>query len=143
MERIEALAKHLAIELEDGETLEEYITEDSWTEHSFDGEGGTYLVLSDSEADDAALEYVKTSLWAFNASFLAEHTELPEEVFTALQGRSEDANDTFLTLVEKCCDGGLEAFTAAAISADGRGHFLAQYDGHEIEVGEWFIYRTN
>ena len=30
-----------------------------------------------------------------------------------------------------------------AVSLDGRGHFLASYDGHENEHNDYFIYRTN
>jgi len=143
MERIEALAKHLEISLEEGEELEDYITEDSYTENAFEAEGGNYLVLTDSEADDAAVEYVKSSLWCFNADFLAEQTGLPEGVFKALTAQYEDANETILTLVESHCDGGIEAFTEEAVRYDGRGHFLAQYDSTENEEGEFYIYRTN
>jgi hypothetical protein len=142
-ERIEALAEFLEIEVEEGEELDFYVTEDDYTDNAFEAEGGTYLVLTDSEADEKAQEYVSESLWAFTPSFLASETELPEEVFTALQDKAEDANDTFLTLVEKCCDGGIEAFTQTAISYDGRGHFLAQYDSEESQVGKFYIYRTN
>lgn len=144
--KLAALLDFLGVELEEGETAEDYITAETYgdqTQYEFGNQ--TYLVLTDSEADEAAAEYIKTSLWAFNASFLAEQTELPEEVFSSLQeSRSEDANETFLTLVEKCGD--LEEFVSAAIGADGRGHFLAQYDGNENEAGDslqFYIYRTN
>ena len=141
MNRIEALAAHLGIELEEGETLEDYIEESSYTANGFEAEGNEYLVLTDSEADDAAREYIENSLWAFNAEFLASNTGLPEEVFTALQDLCEDANETVLTIVSKCGD--LDRLTRDAIASDGRGHFLAQYDGHENEEGDYFIYRTN
>jgi hypothetical protein len=142
-ERMKALAEFLEIQLEDGEELEDYVTEDSYTDNAFEAEGNTYLVLTDSEADDAAEEYVKESLWAFNSSFLSDQTGLPEEVFSALQERCEDANETFLTLVEKHCEGGISEFTKEAIRYDGRGHFLSQWNGAEDEAGEFYIYRTN
>lgn len=101
-----------------------------------------YLVLTDSEADEKAREYIVDSLWAFNASFLASYTGLPDEVFTALQDKCEGANDTFRKLVERA-DGGIDGLIAEAISADGRGHFLNNYDGNENEQGEFFIYQIN
>jgi hypothetical protein len=30
-----------------------------------------------------------------------------------------------------------------AISADGRGHFIATYDGEEAEAGRFYVYRIN
>lgn len=141
MERMEALAKHLGITLEDGETLEDYISEGSYTENEFEAEGNTYLVLTDEEADAAVWEYISQSLWAFNADFLAGNTDLPAEVFTALQDKCEDANDTFMTLVEKCGD--FNGLVSEAVSSDGRAHFMNTYDGHEWQEGEFYIYRTN
>lgn len=142
--RIEALAAHLGItpdvEIE-GETLEDLIEESSYTPNEYEAEGNTYLVLTDEEADEAAREGIAESLWAFNASFLAEQTELPEEVFTALQDKCEDANETFRKLVDTTC--GLDSFVSEAVSSDGRAHFLNTYDGHEWQEGEFYIYRTN
>ena len=101
-----------------------------------------YAIASDSEADSAACDYVKASLWAFNASFLASYTGLPEEMFSGMQDKCEGANDAFTTCVERA-EGGVAGFVQEAISADGRGHFLSSYDGEENEEGEFFIYRTN
>jgi hypothetical protein len=57
----------------------------------------------------------------------------------------EGANDFILSLIEKCTS--IEDFAQAAASADGRGHFLARYDGNENEetvMGKTFyIYRNN
>jgi hypothetical protein len=114
-----------------------------------------YRVLTDSEADDAAREYIRESIWAFNATFILSECELPSELEEGIQAmqekQCEDANDALYALVEKCCPGGIKAFAEAAISADGRGHFLSQYDGEENEEavehdGEretFYIYRTN
>ncbi len=104
--------------------------------------GGEYAIGNDAEADSAVAGYVRDSIWAFNASFLASFTGLPEEMFSGMQDKCEGANDAFLTCVERA-DGGLDAFVAEAVSADGRGHFLSGYDGEENEEGEFFIYRTN
>ena len=105
---------------------------------------GDYLVLTDSEADEKAAEYIKDTLWAFNVSFLAGETGIDEEVFKAIQdnGKCESNNDA----IESCIDD-MESFVEAAISADGRGHFLAGYDSEEneetIEGETFYIYRTN
>ena len=102
-----------------------------------------YLVCTDEEADELAVEYIEDSLWAFNPSFLAGQTGVNATVFEALSKDCESANEPILSIIESTC--GLESFTDAAISADGRGHFLNTYDGHEDEqvVGDntYYIYR--
>lgn len=145
MTREEALFQHLGYSLEEGETAENYIQEEPHTEHEFSEIGGStsYLVLTEEEAEEKAIEYIRESLWAFNAEFLAGETGLPEEVFTALQPQCEGANGAIAAVVEQCVDGGIEAFAQEAISADGVAHFLNTYDGNEYQVEEWFIYRTN
>lgn len=104
-----------------------------------------YRVLDESEADEACGEYIEQSLWAFNSDFLANMTNLPEEVFTALSDKCEDGNDAVYRIVKSTC--GIDKFVNAAVSADGRGHFLSQYDGNEYEVNAgwryFYIYRTN
>jgi hypothetical protein len=105
--------------------------------------GITYLVLTDEEADEKATEYIRDSLWAFNAEFLASYTNLPEEMFMAVQDQCEKANDAILRCVEKM--GSVEDFALQAIAADGRGHFLSRYDGREDEEEvngiTYYIYR--
>jgi len=106
-----------------------------------------YLVLTDSEADDKAKNYITESLWAFTASFLSERTGLDAEVFEAIQsnGKCESNNDTIYNLVQKLDD--IDSFVDAAISADGRGHFMSSYDGNENEEEvngtTFYIYRIN
>ena len=104
-----------------------------------------YAIGTDAEADSAAFDYVKDSLWAFSASFILSECDLPgelEEAIKAMQEKQcESANDAILAMIEKCTT--LESFVKSAISADGRGHFLSSYDGEENEEGEFFIYRTN
>ncbi len=135
--RVSALAKFL--ELKKSEYCE--IEQSTHDETSFEYGRAEYLVLTDDEADDKARDYIADLLWAFNASFLASETGFDEIIFTALQSKCEGANDSFRSLVDKSC--GLDSFAESAVSADGRGHFLAQYDGDENESGKFFIYRTN
>jgi len=135
-----ALMQHLGIEQDEAESLIE---------------SGDYLVLTDSEADETAREYILDSLWAFNASFIIGECGLDmsgEESLKSMQEKScEGANDFIKSLIEKTC--GIDSFVDSAVSADGRGHFLSSYDGEENEVtvnekrGEekmtFYIYRTN
>lgn len=138
--RVQALATYLEIDAEE-------ISESTYDEKQFDAEGGEYLVLTDSEADDRATEYIKESLWAFNASFLAGETGIDQDVYDAIikNDKCESNNDAMLSLISSTC--GIEDFVKSAISADGRGHFMSSYDGEENEAevdGETFyIYRTN
>lgn len=124
------------------------------TEESHDYHGMTvlscgraeYAVGTDEEADAACREYVESSAWAFNASFVLSECGLPSELEDAIQAfqskECESANDAIVALIEKTC--GMEAFTESAISADGRGHFLASYDGDEMELaGNLYAYRTH
>jgi hypothetical protein len=102
---------------------------------------GEYLVLTDEEADDAAHAEIVRSLWAFNAEWLAGYTPLPVEAIRAIQeAMYEDASDAFESLIGDDMD----AFVYDSIGADGRGHFLAGYDGEEIELaGDYYAYRVN
>jgi hypothetical protein len=113
----------------------------AYDENTFDAEGCEYLVLTDCEADEMAQEYIADSLWAFNPSFLADETGVPEEMFKCASEMCEDANEGFLKAVESTC--GLVEFAESAIRSDGRGHFLSTYDGNENEQNEYYIYRTN
>jgi hypothetical protein len=110
----------------------------------FEIDGCEYAIAHlDSDAENAATEAIKQSLWAFNSDFLAGETGLPSEVFSALSARCEDSNDAVLSLIEKTC--GLSSFVESAIASDGRGHFISPYDGDEIELenGCGYLYRIN
>lgn len=113
----------------------------------FEVNGEEWLVLDDSEADERCAEYIKESLWAFNASFIGSHCKprLSDKAEAALQKAQqelcEDANDLVEAMIHD-----LDHFIKDAISADGRGHFLNPYDGEEYEVhnnGTWYLYRLN
>lgn len=100
-----------------------------------------YLVLSDEEADYLCADYIADSLWAFRPEFLGYHCDIDDIVFSALQEQCEGCNDAIRRLVDKL--GNFDEFVDEATSADGRGHFLATYDGDEHEVGEAYLYRVD
>lgn len=149
--RLEALRAYL---IESGdysaeEVADEEIESQTWSDSTFDAFANEYRVLDDEEADAAAVDYTAETLWAFNASFLADY--MPEGIdaneIEAIRGdRCEDANTALLALV-RAGDSTLEEIARAYSSADGRGHALASYDGAENEIEHagrtWYVYRVN
>jgi hypothetical protein len=117
---------------------------DAWGLTTFEVSGETYAVGTDEECDAACFEYIKDSVWAFNATFILSQCGLPLELVEAIQSfqqkECESANNALLALIEKTC--GLPKFVRTAIGLDGRGHFLASHDGDEISLGNgFFAYR--
>lgn len=103
---------------------------------------GSYLIAKDKEAaEDAARDYIENCVWSFNASFLAQMTGIDMSVFETMQPKCEDAQEGVESIIEATC--GMDAFVDAAIQADGLGHFLASYDGAEIEAGEYRVYQRD
>ncbi len=96
----------------------------------------SYMILTDEEADEKVKEYIKDSVWAFNSSFLASHSKADEKVFEILAEQCESSNEAVLSLIDD-----FDHFVDDAILSDGRGHFLATYDGAEEEYSNYFIYR--
>ena len=102
----------------------------------------------DEEADEAAAEYIKESLWSFNPSFILSHSKVPysDKLHKALvhlqKELCEDANALIEALIKD-----LDHFVSDAISSDGRGRFLSFYDSEEQELDldgiTYFYYRLN
>lgn len=123
----------------------EQIIKIKYTERLYSLGTREYLVFHNDEVNDAVKEYIKGSLWSFNAQFLSSSTNLPHEVFSALAELGEKANESIKALIEDSC--GMDAFVNRAVYADGRGAFISDYDGeeHEIRIGDeyYYIYRVN
>lgn len=111
----------------------------------FSAYGMEYAVGTDEESQAAAEEAIKNSAWSFRPEFIASHTKAGAtngmiKAITALQETCEDCNDDILSLIED-----IEDFVEDAISADGRGTFLATYDSDEIEIKvngiDYYCYR--
>jgi hypothetical protein len=102
-----------------------------------------YHIMTDEHADEVVVECIRDSAWAFRPEFLETMTEIPAAVYSLLGEQCENSNDAVLTLIEKTC--GFDEFARQAVLADGRGQFIAHYDGEETEIeidGEiHFVYR--
>lgn len=142
----ELKAKALADFLEVG--LEE-ITEGGCYDNSLSCDGAEYLVLTEEQADERAKEEIEGSLWAFNPDFVISHcsnfeTMTEDEVESAVrsleyaQRSCESANGLVRALIDD-----IDEFVEDAIDADGRGHFIAYYDGVENEQDGFYIYRVS
>ena len=144
---VAALCAHLGCNPEEVEETR-YDTRGTPT---YDTPGGEYAVGTDEDADEACRQYISESVWAFRAAFILEFCGLPMELEQAIEtfqrDKCEGANDALLKLVTLAGEGSVSGFADAAVSADGRGHFLNSYDGTEEEQDvnstAYFIYRTN
>lgn len=139
-ERLLALAKHLGEEAADlfdeGNNLYSYGRQE-------------YLVLTDEEADEIALERASETLWAFNTSHLQKYIAALRIGRAAVafdkmrETLCEDAND----LVDALLGDRRDECLKDAISADGRAHYLNTYDGDEAEVtvngSYYYIFRMD
>lgn len=113
----------------------------------FSGCGQEVAIGTDEEADKAAAEYIKDSLWSIRPEYIASHTKRGAsngmiKAITALQEACEDCNDDILCLIED-----IDEFIMDAISADGRGTFLSPFDSEEKEIDidgkTFYAYRLN
>jgi hypothetical protein len=135
MNKRKALAAHLGEKKRD-------ITVTTYDDNTYDAPGAEYMVLTDEEADEKCAENIKESLWAFNASFIIQNSDLPMEAEEMIQTfqreKCEGANETIEAMIND-----IDEFIEAAVSADGRGHFMNSYDGNEDESAGFYIYRVN
>lgn len=121
----------------------------------FDVGAREYLVVTEQEAADIIAEQVEQELWAFQPKFIIQHTFLHEGItfdddeyraivqgLAAIQDRlMEKCNSMLKGLIDVTC--GMPFFIEEAVTHQGRGHFLAPYDEHEEQQGDFYIYRMN
>ena len=131
----------------DGQTADREPLEDRNREAEELIDDGDYLVLTDDEADEAVRDYILDTAWAFRYEFLCAHSEAIAEMdkksYEDMAGKlCESFNKAVLAMIPD-----KDHFIKDAILADGRGHFLAGYDGDENEIKVngvyYFIYRVN
>jgi hypothetical protein len=129
--KLETIADFLRV---DADQIEEGLGE-----NTFEFGSEEYLVVTNEEAYEIAEEYIKESVWAFRPSFLAEHSNVSEDIFQALQEKCyEGANEMILNSIIDIDD-----LVDSAISCDGIAHFLNTYDGGEESLNDLYIYRIN
>ena len=138
-----ALADFLEVGLEE-------ITEGTHYNDSLACNGAEYIVLTEEQADARAKEEILNSLWAFNTDFIISHCKNYNDMD---QCEFDSAVESLRYAQEKCCEGAnglvfaliddIDEFVEDAINADGRGYFLAVYDGVEDEQDGFYIYRVN
>ena len=137
-----ALANFLEVGLEE-------ITEGTYCDNSLACDGAEYMVLTDEQADEKAREEILNSLWAFNADFVISHCKNYSDMD---QYEVESAIESLRYAQGNCCENAnglvraliadIDEFVEDAIDADGRGHFIAYYDGVENEQDGYYIYRV-
>lgn len=109
---------------------------------SFYIEDQEYLVLTDEEADEEAREQIINDLWAFETGFILNHSNIDynngtyEAIKTMQRQLCEDSQPIIEAIIND-----IDEFCEDAISSDGRGHFLAWYDGDENEQDGFYIYK--
>lgn len=142
--------KALKIELDD---LDIEVKQSKYDKCLFETPRGAYLVLTDKEANKICKDYIKATLWAFKTSYILQHmkgyknmTDYENRSITkALSKLQESLCETANPIIERLIDN-LDEFVEDAINDDGRGHFLASYDGDEREVEvdkqKYFIYKN-
>lgn len=133
LQKIEALAKYLEADENDIETAK-------YSDDTFEYGRQEWLVLTEEEAEEKTKEYIKDTAWAFRPEFLSSHmTGIDPEDLAPIQEKCESANPIILKLIDDFDD-----FVRDAVQSDGMGHFLASYDGEEVELDKGFLaYRIN
>ena len=125
--------------------LEQVADEDVEVERELDDEvvltdGREYLVVDDRGRLEHAANSIYETFGYFNPSFIESATGLPSVLFTGEQSFTADDVDRILSSVGS----DIESFTQEAVDADGYGHFLAGYDGMELELENgYYAYRRN
>jgi Mg2+ and Co2+ transporter CorA len=147
----QALVNHLK-ENDYPEVTSEDISE-GYNESNFEVFKKEYNIFTEEEREKAVTEYIKESIWAFNADFIMRNSRIEwnnnkefKQIEKALQEMQEklceSANPLILALIDD-----LDSFVYAATSADGYGNFLSSYDSNENEerINDqlFYIYRQN
>lgn len=146
----QALKQFLSIPDEDMDNIK--VTQ--WDENEVEIYGQEYLVLTDMEADARAREDIERSIFAFMPDFIISHCSTYENMsnweYDAAKEALEKIQAHFaegINELVKAMIPDMDEFVDDAICADGRGHFISHYDGHENEEivngVTYYIYRIN
>lgn len=103
-----------------------------------------YRFIKVSEIDTIQQNELKYDLYmlgCFNASFIAENTNIPYNAIVVLQ--NADAYESLGELMEY----NIEAIQQGYVSMDGYGHHFGRYDGNEYEITlndtEYYYFKVN
>ena len=61
------------------------------------------IAANEEEADKACYEYIENSIWAFSPFFLEQMTDVPAELFEAVQITKNKKNKCLLLLFTNIC----------------------------------------
>ena len=101
-------------------------------------DGSEYVIYNKEQQLEAVKEDIYEEVSYFNPGFLEQRTDIPREVFEALEGH----NDAVVKIIESTC--GLDTFAEECIEISGAGQLLAHYD--EVEIGlddDYSAFRIN
>jgi len=144
--RLDALVKHLN---KDAASDADKVTADDFTRAGADncwklGDncGESWYVLTYDEAEELAKEKIANTIWGFNTDFVCNYIDTDEltdwerdnfakhlEKITSTMCESANA------IVRLLVGSRFDEFAEDAISNDGLGNFLADWDNEEIELG--------
>ena len=106
-----------------------------------------YLVLTDEEATQRAIDAARDSLWAFQGAFWGGYTDLSPGSVKAIEKAQEILCEDAGPVLAAIVGARLDEMLIDAIDVDGRGHFLAGYDGEENAINHnnetFYVYRVN
>jgi hypothetical protein len=101
-----------------------------------------YRVIADRVIDEIQVEELQADaymLGCFNAWFISGVSDLSLEIVEALQsGEQYEALGQYLIDNNR-----VEEMQADYVTADGYGHHFAHYDGHDLGIAGFHIFRVN
>lgn len=104
--------------------------------------GGTWLVLSENEADERVTDYIKEKIGYFRPSFIAAHTDIDEDLLDFLA--EHEKHDFIYGLLDSDPYFSWQRLVDDAVSADGYGHFLNTHDGVTRELdGGYYLFNVS
>lgn len=132
-DEIIVLGLHLKLTLNETKEIEK----EGDNTYKYDGE--YYYCGADDEMFSIVKDYIEDTLWAFNNNFLWGYGSLRlmnagdcDVILNAVKDKAEDGNEAIKALVD--WNNNWDELVAAAIGAEGIGHFLNSYDGTHEEV---------
>lgn len=98
-----------------------------------DSEDNEWAIAMDAEERENAIRhYAEETLWMMGAGRLSRCTGLEENVFEALCGLEEDANQAILIIVHGTC--GIEEVMQDILEDADYGEYLSSSNGEEVEL---------